>query len=102
MTAQKLISMAGRRIKDSQTSEVKSCGGVNTTLGEIKVKAGRSPPPRGVGGAGGGRPGPAGGSAGPPAPPARARAAALRGWSQRFCKVTSQSSACTATKWGAE
>lgn len=60
MTAQKLISMAGRRIKDSQTSEVKSCGGVNTTLGEIKVKAGRSPPPRGVGGAGGaggGRPG---------------------------------------------
>lgn len=43
MTAKKLISMAGRRIKDSQTSEVESCGGVNITLlGGIKERGSRS------------------------------------------------------------
>lgn len=38
MTAKKLISMAGRRIKDSRTSEAESCGGggVNSTPGKAK------------------------------------------------------------------
>lgn len=73
MTAKKLISMAGRRIKDSQTSEVKSCGGVNITLlGGMKEK---------------GAPGSVRGVPAEPGPGAA---------------PSGRASACTATKWGAE